>query len=202
MIKPKSILQHKLLGTVGIIELLTEDDLIPPKKKTQIDYCLNLLRLQIRFESVFLNKKPNFFIQKTSVKDFIAEVLENLADETKLLNVNIEPFKSSTFFEIDRFYITNALKQLLSKIIKKTSFLKFNFEKNTLIIFHDAGKISIKQNETLIEQLRFVEIGDNEIFFQTGLKIISLFGATITSKNGQIEIRMPSNKKNFTKQHL
>jgi hypothetical protein len=191
----QQIIKHELLNIFTVMGHIISPETNCPKAKKQLLELITLSSLLVSHSEIFSNKKPKFFYQKV----FLNELLETsfyIAQENESGGKKLTIFLEKVFIKIDRYYIGEALREILRRLLQLSQTIQAQFDETTrtLKLIH-TGKNIIPKKVDLLDILNSKNRENREIFFQLGLKILQLSKVTLKEKKGELLLIFPENSR-------
>lgn len=184
MKKSAQAIKHDLLNMFTVISNLLKEKRINRKKLLEITETSALL---IKHQEIFMKKKPQFFYQKISLRELLETALATL-DENENQIKQIQLPSEKVVLRLDRFYISEAVKQLLKRILKYSQRLQ--------IRYHSASRI-LQIDHASPQALLNSANKNHEVGLELGLAILRLSKIRVKEKKGQILLTFPVESSSF-----
>lgn len=188
-------IKHELLNIFTVMGHILSAETDYLKAKKQLLELTTLSSLLVSHADIFANKKPKFFYQKV----FLNELLETsftIAQENESVEKKFHSFSEKIFLRLDRYYIGEALREILRRLLQLSPSIHAEFDAPTLTLtlIHKGKKI-LPKNITLLNILNSKNRENREIFFQLGLRILGFYKVRLTEKKGSLHLTFPENAK-------
>jgi len=192
-INKKDIIQHFLLNLFTILNIEVSELEIPKDKEKKLLFLLKIASIVIANEQIFLNKKPEFFIQEILLNEIIDINCAIYRDQFKKKKVKVIPLKSEYKIKVDKHYFNEAIKYLIEKLLDDTSLLDFDYDEKKKIFYikHDSKGIVNENPEPLSDTLHINKISKKDITFQLALAILKMHEAKVEIDEKEIKIKLP-----------
>jgi hypothetical protein len=191
----EQIIKHELLNIFTVMGHVISSETNCPKAKKQLLELMTLSSLLVSHSEIISKKKPKFFYQKV----FLNELLETsfyIAQENESGSKKLTIFSEKVFIKIDRYYIGEALREILRRLLQLSQTIQAEFDdaSRTLKLIHN-GKNILPKKVDLLDILNSKNRENREIFFQLGLKILQLSKVALKEKKGELLLTFPENSR-------
>jgi len=190
--KKKDIVHHFLLNLLTVLDFMVREDNIGENTKGEILNLLKVAGLIISNEKVFIDEKPEFFIQEIHLNDIleiVVSIYQKMLDEH---GVTIVIPHEDYALNIDRHYFGEAMKYIVERLMTSVSFINFEYDKNgkILSILHDGGEIIPDLSKSLSSFLAVKGISKDDIIYRLALALLEMQGMKVEFSSNKIEIKM------------
>jgi len=170
----KDIIHHYLLNLFTILNVELSNLNISSQKKKKIDNLISTASILISNENIFLNNKPELFIQDVYLKEVIDITCSIFSNRTK--NIKLSPLTEDVVVKVDKYYFGEAFKYLFEEIIQDSTKIEFKFIKNTKIlqIIHNKKTKFKEPFKDFSEYLKTRGLTKEDITFQLACAILKI----------------------------
>jgi len=189
MLRKRSILRHELLNIVTVLHfLLLEEGSVDKEKSADL---LRKMTMLIAHEKFFLGGKVDFFKQYLSIKDITDTVVAVTNTRIKNKDFLISNECPDIDIFIDRYYMEEALKLLMEKIIEEGNLLKFSYDmqSNSLKINYEGVEFEPDNKQSLMACLNKKTIYNGDVGISLAFKMLKSMGLKIEAKTNLLEVK-------------
>jgi hypothetical protein len=187
----KHIIQHFVLNLFTVLNAEISDLDINAKKKSKIMDLIKIASVIIAYEKIFLDEKIELFVQDVSLDEIIKLICAIHKEDIQKNKIKIKFANSDISLKTDKHYLNEALKYIIYKLVKNSSFINFDYDskKKILKIMHDIKDLNEGKYTRLSECLTIHGITFDEIQYQLALNILKMLNAEIEFKPNELNIQ-------------
>lgn len=189
----KDIVHHFLLNLLTVLDFMVrEEETARESRKGEILNLLKIAGLIISNEKVFLDEKPEFFVQEIHLNDILEIVTAIYQKSLDAHGVTVVLPDMDHALNIDRHYFGEAMKYIVERLMPEVSFVNFEYDENgkILSILHDGGKIAPDLSKSLSSFLAVKGISKNDIIYRLALALLEMQNMQVKFEENKIEIKL------------
>jgi hypothetical protein len=189
----KDIVHHFLLNLLTVLDFMVrEEETAEESRKGEILNLLKIAGLIISNEKVFLDEKPEFFVQEIHLNDILEIVTSIYQKSLDAHGVTVVLPEMDHALNIDRHYFGEAMKYIVERLIPEVSFVNFEYDENgkILSVLHDGGIIAPDLSKSLSSFLAVKGISKNDIIYRLALALLEMQDMQVKFKENKIEIKL------------
>jgi len=189
----KDIVHHFLLNLLTVLDFMVREE--NNDGNCRREEILNLLKvagLIISNEKVFIDEKPEFFLQGIHLNDIleiVASIYQKSFDEH---GITIVLPDVDYPINVDRHYFGESMKYIVERLISEVSFINFEYDEKAevLSILHDGGEIAPDLSKSLSSFLAVKGISKDDIIYRLALALLEMQDMKVEFKMNRININM------------
>lgn len=186
----KESIQHYLLNILTVLNVELSNLNISQKEKRKINDLINIASLLISNEKIFLNIKPEFYIQNISLKELVDITCNIFDQEITEKNIKIIPLTEDYVIKVDKYYFGEAFKYILKEIISDSNRIEFKFDKKRKkfhILHNKKTKTNNSPNEISMI-LKNKHITKQDIAFKLACEILKMLNINLSCETSNTEM--------------